>query len=508
MGDELFKDNVRYGIGEQMGVDKAIKDTLENNPECFWFRNNGITMIFGGPDRILSSTNEIILKSVGDDEIKFSIINGAQTINAAAEYFYSQEAKSRDSSIEAAEAKKKLDNAKNAQVLLRIIQIEGENDQEEAKKISIALNRQKPIKNEDIAFTNQFVSKLNTHLGLYKLNYSIGKRSEISYSNNEYSLIDFARARKACAGYPGEARGNDSSTLLKLADRNSNGERFADKQIFVPEWYDYNDNDTNKKTFAKYYTPIQFALKLAVKYEQILKSILKKKELDPTSETVVKNGKWYFVAFTIYSLNGNHEDYSDFKYNIDSVSKEQIIELIMEFAKLCSDYSKSKNITINSNTFKVSTTYRDLLLSSYESSDYYKILKALFILTTKKVYTNKKNSLVNLTFCNKSQKVRSISEAFVYTITECLLYGYNNRKYAKLLDIYITYSSYLSFDEKSSGYFSNRKEIILGNKKVFIGDKNALSVKKRFVNELCEVLELPNESIIWSNEKGIIYSNS
>lgn len=511
LGDELFKDNVRYGIGEQMGVDKAIKDTLENAPEYFWFRNNGITMIFEGPDSILNQPNEIILKSVGEKKIKFSVINGAQTINAAAEYFYSQEIKLNDESIDSMEVEKKLKSAKNAQVLLRIIQIEDKNNKEEAKKISIALNRQKPIKHEDIAFANRFVSKINNYLDSNKLGYNIAKRSEISYSKNEYSLIDFARACKACAGYPGEARSKDSSSLLRLNNKNGEDEKFVDTSIFVNEWYEHNDIITNKKTFNKYYAPVLFAMKLAHLYEQIHKSILKNKKhnLDATSEIVVTNGKWYFVAFTIYCLNGNKDDYSHFCYSIDSINMDETVELIVLFAKFYSDYSKSKSVSISSNTFKVSKSYYELLLTSFKTSDYYRKLGKLFDIKNKESAINDKLYLVKLAFQNSSRTVKTISDAFEYTLTECLKYGYSSQDNLDDIDNYIINSTYLSFDDRKNGYFRTRKEIFVGNKKIFIGTKNDFEIKKRFVNDLCAFLKIPKRSVCWCNEQGIeLYSNS
>ena len=35
IGDKLFKRNVRYGLNEQLGVDRAIKETLRNSPQDF-----------------------------------------------------------------------------------------------------------------------------------------------------------------------------------------------------------------------------------------------------------------------------------------------------------------------------------------------------------------------------------------------------------------------------------------------------------------------------------------
>lgn len=44
VGDELFRSNLRYGINEQLDVEKSMKETLRNHPENFWFLNNGITI--------------------------------------------------------------------------------------------------------------------------------------------------------------------------------------------------------------------------------------------------------------------------------------------------------------------------------------------------------------------------------------------------------------------------------------------------------------------------------
>lgn len=60
-GDELFKKNVRLGIDDVLGVDKEIKNTLEKDPEKFWFRNNGITILLEEQSLKLDRTSEIIL---------------------------------------------------------------------------------------------------------------------------------------------------------------------------------------------------------------------------------------------------------------------------------------------------------------------------------------------------------------------------------------------------------------------------------------------------------------
>lgn len=64
----LLSRNLRYFIRKQ-DIDNAIKETIKDNPDSFWFKNNGITIIcddFDISGKELKMTN-------------FSIINGGQT---------------------------------------------------------------------------------------------------------------------------------------------------------------------------------------------------------------------------------------------------------------------------------------------------------------------------------------------------------------------------------------------------------------------------------------------
>lgn len=379
VGDELFKNNVRYGIGEQMGVDNAIKDTLKTSPQHFWFRNNGITMLVEEPDLILDRANEIVLKTPLEEFIKFSVINGAQTLSAAIEYYFTTEStinalkeKNDEKSKEKlSQLEKEFKDAKDAKVLLRIIQLKGKNPSHEAQKISISLNRQKPIKQEDIVFTLPFISKLNKFLLDSNKNYSICKRNEISYSINEYSLVEFARARKACSGYPGEARSKGAVALLKTS---SSQLKFADKDIFVEQWEDADDVE---KVYSMYYNSVLFAMQLANLYESKYERISYD---NGNKNAILKNGKWYFVAFVVFIINGGDQDYSGFDYIIEKISEDNLIKLIKIFVDYYYDCicSGKEPIVIDSNTFKSSDNYKILKTSDYTTSNLYNKLDDIF----------------------------------------------------------------------------------------------------------------------------------
>lgn len=67
----LLSLNLRYHIKERKrdGVDNGIKTTIENNPESFWLKNNGLTIIC---DDFLIDGREVHLEN-------FSVVNGGQT---------------------------------------------------------------------------------------------------------------------------------------------------------------------------------------------------------------------------------------------------------------------------------------------------------------------------------------------------------------------------------------------------------------------------------------------
>lgn len=64
----LLSRNLRYHIAGR-NIDKAIEETIQNDPEQFWLRNNGITIIC---DEFNVSGKVVHLKN-------FSIVNGGQT---------------------------------------------------------------------------------------------------------------------------------------------------------------------------------------------------------------------------------------------------------------------------------------------------------------------------------------------------------------------------------------------------------------------------------------------
>lgn len=363
IGDQLFKKNVRLGIEDKLDVDKSIKETLTDKPEAFWFRNNGITILVEESHMKLDRVGEIILKEADNSELKFSVINGAQTITAASEYYYALSAKDRT------------EQSSIAKVIVKIIHIRDKDPQsaeKEAKTISVALNRQKPIKSEDIAFTNEFVETMNDYLEATQAPYILVRRGEEFSSNSKaYSLINFAKARKACAGDPGAARSSATSTLLKIKPETS---RFGDQEIFKPEWYSANESE-RKKLFKTFYSPVSFATDMAADCQPISKKV----QRTDAAGSVMKNGMWYFIAYTVYILNdGDDQDYSHFTYSADKIRSEEFKKLFEEFAEFYCSKLNADLTTANSNAFKTSENYKELKAIEYLGSSFYQNVCKLF----------------------------------------------------------------------------------------------------------------------------------
>ena len=166
IGDSLFEKNVRFSLeSDKNDVETSIHSTLENEPDYFWFYNNGITLL---ADKVNYSDSKSI-EIFAVDGNKFSVINGAQTITACADFYYSP-------FID----EEKIDKAKSAYVMLRIISVYEDKDaqdldcEEEVEgasrkgakerlesKISVSLNRQKPIDEEDLAINSETVYMIN-----------------------------------------------------------------------------------------------------------------------------------------------------------------------------------------------------------------------------------------------------------------------------------------------------------------------------------------------------------
>lgn len=337
IGDSLFDYNVRYKIKDELNVDSEIRKTLEKYPDMFWFYNNGITIVIKDPDFRLEAPDQIVLSNKKDKII--SVINGAQTITTAANYFCNNQ-NSETNEI--------------ALVLLRIINIVEEKQfSDYVNSISIALNRQKSISTPDIAFTFDFVENLNNIC--YELDsddnvaFELCKRGGTHYFKYSYSLVDFTKLVKCYLDQkPGIARNASIRLLKSYYDEENNSYVFSDGSIYK--------NIKNYDDFKKYYSPTNFASEIKSLFQEIADKINRETEIE---DDICKYGVWYFVAKTIFVLNGgDNSDFTFFDCRLDNINKKDQKKMVETFVEEFAEITDKERL--DSNDFKSDIIYESI----------------------------------------------------------------------------------------------------------------------------------------------------
>ena len=131
----LFGQNLREGLVKSSTYDGMIS-TIRNEPERFWFYNNGITIL---------TEDYNVMDNNGDHKTdkfslsNFSIINGAQTTSALGKFLKQAKLNHNNDDIE---------KLKKVFVLARVLKV---NNNELMSKIAMYNNTQNPITTRDMA---------------------------------------------------------------------------------------------------------------------------------------------------------------------------------------------------------------------------------------------------------------------------------------------------------------------------------------------------------------------
>lgn len=132
----LFGQNLREALGKSKTFDGMAK-TIREEPEKFWFYNNGITILAEDYDtEYVPGEGEKVERIILSN---FSIINGAQTTSALGRFLKEARMDSNESDIEM---------LRKVYVLVRILKV---NDPEFKSRIAIYNNTQNPITTRDMA---------------------------------------------------------------------------------------------------------------------------------------------------------------------------------------------------------------------------------------------------------------------------------------------------------------------------------------------------------------------
>ncbi len=373
IGDKLFENNVRYEIKDELDVNKEITATLENRPGEFWFLNNGITMVIQDDNFNLLKSKSITLKYSTQNVV--SVVNGAQTLTTAAKFFNQN---IEDTDPESQKKKEIIENAiKDAKVILRIMNINKKKDDYKiiSDRISIALNRQKSIKVEDIAYTYKFVNDINNLDSIEdKYYFELLKRGEEKTTLYSYDLIEFSRLAKSyISQLPGQGRSKSANVLLR-------GE-YKDPEFILSDSM-FKIIGESKEEFLKYYKPVNFGMKLLEQFD--LYTIQGEKGQNYTA--AIKYGRYYFVSFVIWTLISKNKDvykkiednYSEFEVDYNKIN-ENVNVLISKFAEAIESSLEELDVkNIESNDFKEEKLYdhiKSYIINDVKSKSGRKICK-------------------------------------------------------------------------------------------------------------------------------------
>lgn len=175
-GDRLFRKNLRKLIGKSE-INKFISDTAVENPEQFWYFNNGITVLCQDVRKkpLGGGTNESgVFECVG-----VSVVNGAQTVGSIADAY-----------------QRSPDTVKKARVHVRFISVAG-GPEEFATSVTRATNTQNRIENRDFAALDTNQERLRRELLMEGVEYAYKTGERVIAPDKGFS-IDDATVALAC----------------------------------------------------------------------------------------------------------------------------------------------------------------------------------------------------------------------------------------------------------------------------------------------------------------------
>lgn len=202
----LLSRNLRYHVSGA-NVDRAIEDSINNSPEFFWLKNNGITIIcdnFNLDGKKVKLTN-------------FSIVNGGQTTYKLAK-------------------NKKISENYDFYLPCKIVRIIGENEDEKGDfslEIAKATNSQKAIKNSDLKANAPEQIRFSQAMRDVGIFYQTKRGEAIpkAYKSNELHS-DISEIGKLCL-----------SGIFQMPCSSRN----KPSKMYSPEYYDYIFNGNQQQ---------------------------------------------------------------------------------------------------------------------------------------------------------------------------------------------------------------------------------------------------------------------
>lgn len=306
-GKKLFQENVRVGINNNKTgkkLKKVFKDYIkvgiynklietnnvhvnsdyileileidQNNlrsssPNKFWFYHNGVTIFSYSGQKINRSSNRIKI-----NPNKISVINGAQTIT---NFYNALEELKTDLKEVCGKIDSLYDNnwIENQlidicnEIKIKTIIIDGSS--EFVNKISIGLNTQIPIEEEDILAKSPIVENINK--SLKSVGICITREGESSVENN-LSVLEYIKKYLIIEGKPGKSKNLSKAELYELYKESlkKNSKSLCErevKDIDKRELCNYiNNNRSSQYTIAKIISNYLMKNKININYFRVI----------------------------------------------------------------------------------------------------------------------------------------------------------------------------------------------------------------------------------------------
>ncbi|HEJ9059029.1 TPA: AIPR family protein [Serratia fonticola] len=175
-GDYILERNIRGGLGLNSDVNVSIKDTLINNPEMFWYYNNGITVLVD--DYTASMRNASSRRESGRfNFVNSSIINGAQTVTTIGNAYLNGDVN--------------IEHLENIKVNVRFIKVDPaiEGNKDISLNVTIANNSQNKVTGRDFVSKDPVQIALRDSVNLEEpYSYEIKRSGDLENQTNPHHI--------------------------------------------------------------------------------------------------------------------------------------------------------------------------------------------------------------------------------------------------------------------------------------------------------------------------------
>lgn len=289
-GKRLFAKNIRQMLGATE-VNDEVKRTIEEQPENFWYYNNGVTIVAESIKKSMVGGNSRDIGSFKANNI--SIVNGAQTVSVIGKY-------AQDGGA----------NLNKLRLPIRLISLEGA-PEDFGASVTKTNNRQNRIESRDFVSLDDEQIRLKKELSLEGIEYNIVRSENVkTYA----SIIDLSEATIALAC---------ASTQVGLAVQAKREiGRFYDNLKKAPYKTIFNP-----QTNGIYLRNTVFALR---KIDEIIGSMI--------ANLPKKSGKEYGVlvhgnrmlAFLIFRILAVHKIANNFDFDINTIDWQEITACMLD----------------------------------------------------------------------------------------------------------------------------------------------------------------------------------